>query len=118
MKKLILISVLLFSFNSWADITRYKGNNFEECKAIASIMSFNKYEYAESMKTCNLLKPKKTFSDKLIEAAVEGIAEGLVEGLVEKAIGCDEDEVKRVRQRTRSHPLGERQETIVYKEDC
>tara|TARA_B100000131_G_C18071017_1_gene594445 strand:- start:452 stop:1075 length:624 start_codon:yes stop_codon:yes gene_type:complete len=63
-------------------------------------------------------KLKETFVDKLAEAVIEGVAEGLVEVLVEKVIDCDGGEVKRVRQRTRPHPLGERQEIIVYKEDC
>ena len=41
MKKLILISALLFSVNGWAEVMVYKGNNFEECKAIASIITNN-----------------------------------------------------------------------------
>ena len=65
-----------------------------------------------TFKNGELVEEGSTFGDILIEA----VAEGLVDGLVEKAIGCDED--VRVRHRTRSHPLGERNETIVYKEDC
>ena len=33
----------------------YEGNNFKECKAIASIMTQNDSDYKESMKTCNSL---------------------------------------------------------------
>ena len=55
MKKLILISALLFNFNGWAEVMVYEGNNFEECKAIASIMTNNDSDYNESMKICNSL---------------------------------------------------------------
>ncbi len=55
MKKLILISALLFSINGWGEVMVYEGNNFEECKAIASIMTNNDSDYNESMKTCNSL---------------------------------------------------------------
>ena len=58
MKRLILISALLFSFNGWAEDMIYEGNNFAECKAIASIMTNNDSDYNESMKTCNLLLPQ------------------------------------------------------------
>ena len=98
-----------------AGVYVYKGNDYEECKAASWYMANgNEADYQESLKVCNRLSKKKknTFGDMLIEA----VAEGLVDGLVEKAIGCDED--VRVRHRTRSHPLGERNETIVYKEDC
>ena len=98
-----------------AGVYVYKGNDIEECKAASWYMANgNEADYQESLKVCNRLSKKKknTFGDMLIEA----VAEGLVDGLVEKAIGCDED--VRVRHRTRSHPLGERNETIVYKEDC
>ena len=58
MKKLILISALLLvASNSWAEVivVVYEGNNFEECKAIASIITNNDSDYNESMKTCNSL---------------------------------------------------------------
>ena len=58
MKRLILISALLFSFNGWAVDMVYEGNDFKECKAIASIMTQNDSDYNESMKTCNLLLPQ------------------------------------------------------------
>ena len=58
MKHLIPISALLFTFNGWAEVMIYEGNNFEECKAIASIMTQNDSDYNESMKTCNLLLPQ------------------------------------------------------------
>ena len=57
-KQLILISTLFFTFNGWAEVMVYEGNNFEECKAIASIMTQNDSDYNESMKTCNLLLPQ------------------------------------------------------------
>ena len=56
MKHLIPISALLFTFNGWTEVMIYEGNNFEECKAIASIMTQNDSDYNESMKTCNSLK--------------------------------------------------------------
>jgi len=56
MRNLLLISALLFSFNGWGEVMVYEGNNFEECKAIASIMAQNDSDYNESMKTCNSLK--------------------------------------------------------------
>ena len=58
MKKLILISALLLvASNGWAEVIVmvYEGNNFEECKAIASIITNNDSDYNESMKTCNSL---------------------------------------------------------------
>ena len=55
-KQLILISALFFTFNGWGEVMVYEGNNFEECKAIASIMTQNDSDYNESMKTCNSLK--------------------------------------------------------------
>ena len=58
MKKLILISALLLvASNGWAEVivVGYEGNNFEECKAIASIITNNDSDYNESMKTCNSL---------------------------------------------------------------
>ena len=58
MKKLILISALLFSFNGRAEVMVYEGNNFKECKAIARIMTNNDSDYNESMKTCNSLLPQ------------------------------------------------------------
>jgi hypothetical protein len=58
MKKFLLISALLFSFNGWAEVMVYEGNNFKECKAIASIMTNNDADYNESMKTCNSLLPQ------------------------------------------------------------
>ena len=58
MKKFLLISALLFSFNGWAEVMVYEGNNFKECKAIASIMTNNDSDYNESMKTCNSLLPQ------------------------------------------------------------
>ena len=58
MKKLILISALLFNFNGWAEVMVYEGNNFEECKAIASIMTNNDSDYNKSMKTCDSLLPQ------------------------------------------------------------
>jgi len=36
----------------------YEGNNFKECKAIASIMTNNDSDYNESMKTCDSLLPQ------------------------------------------------------------
>ena len=54
-KQLILISALFFTFNGWGEVMVYEGNNFEECKAIASIMTNNDSDYNESMKTCNSL---------------------------------------------------------------
>ena len=58
MKHLILISALLFSFNGWAEVMIYEGNNFKECKAIASIMTNNNSDYNKSMKTCDSLLPQ------------------------------------------------------------
>ena len=58
MKHLILISALLFSFNGWAEDMIYEGNNFAECKAIASIMTNNDSDYNKSMKTCDSLLPQ------------------------------------------------------------
>ncbi len=64
MKKLILISALLLVIKGCASNPQdnnsqkfmiYEGNNFEECKAIASIMTQNDSDYKESMKTCNSL---------------------------------------------------------------
>ena len=88
-------------------------DNYQEAEMVAT----NGRIYGVKRVTMKPLgKRQETLADTLIEAAIEGVAEGLVDGLVEKAIGCDED--VRVRHRTRSHPLGERNETIVYKEDC
>mgnify|MGYP000237856827 FL=1 len=58
MKRLILISELLFSCNGWTEDMIYEGDNFAEYKAIASIMTQNDSDYNESMKTCNLLLPQ------------------------------------------------------------
>ena len=54
-KRLFIISALLFNFNGWSEVMIYEGNNFKECKAIASIMTQNDSDYKESMKTCNSL---------------------------------------------------------------
>ena len=64
MKRIILISALLLAIQGCTSDTQdnnsqksmfYEGNKFEECKAIASIMTQNNSDYKESMKTCNLL---------------------------------------------------------------
>lgn len=41
--------------NNPQNLMFYEGNKFEECKAIASIMTQNNSDYKESMKTCNSL---------------------------------------------------------------
>ena len=60
MKRLLTLSLLLVASNGWAEVIVmvYEGNNFEECKAIASIITNNDSDYNKSMKTCNSLLPQ------------------------------------------------------------
>jgi hypothetical protein len=58
MKRLLTLSLLLVASNGWAEVMVYEGNNFEECKAIASIITNNDSDYNKSMKTCNSLLPQ------------------------------------------------------------
>ena len=56
MKKIILISALLFSFNSWADGYKYEGDNYKECERLSGSYAWTRAEYLESMKVCELLE--------------------------------------------------------------
>jgi hypothetical protein len=60
MKRLLTLSLLLVASNGCAEVIVmvYEGNNFEECKAIASIITNNDSDYNKSMKTCNSLLPQ------------------------------------------------------------
>ena len=53
MKKLILISALLFSFNGWAEQFTYDGNDYDECMSKAYDASYpNVNTYLEYIKVC------------------------------------------------------------------
>ena len=57
MKKLLLILPILFSFNGWAQLPEI-GSDYEECAAIAGIMSENEDDYRNSINQCDWIHIK------------------------------------------------------------
>ena len=55
MKKLILLSALLISFNGWAQYFTYDGNDYYECTSNAADYSNNDEEYSQYLSTCRLI---------------------------------------------------------------
>tara|TARA_B100001142_G_C14147952_1_gene583332 strand:+ start:119 stop:895 length:777 start_codon:yes stop_codon:yes gene_type:complete len=60
MKRLLILSALLFSFNGWADLKPYYGNDVTECISLAinyadKNKKYSEEEYNEYIKACMLI---------------------------------------------------------------
>lgn len=55
MRKLLTLSLLLFSFNGWTQSFSYDGNDYDECVSVAADFANNDEEYSDYLDTCRFI---------------------------------------------------------------